>query len=102
MGNPIKNLGDYNIVREALQAVGGSKEILFKNIGDTAVIKATPKILLKGVVIGSAITVGVIGFSYLGYKGYRLLKVRKQKIENEPALKKELFEVIEAETSSES
>lgn len=99
MGNPIQNLGDYNIVREALQAVGGNKEILYKSIGDTAVAKAAPKIFRKGTFIGSAITAGLIGFSYLGYKGYSFLKDRKQKIENEPALKQEFNAIFETELS---
>ena len=97
MRNPIQNLGDYNIVREALQAVGGSKDILYRKIGDTAVSKAAPKIFRSGALIGSAITVGLIGTVSLGHKGYCLLKDRKQKIENEPALKKEFDEAIEAE-----
>lgn len=100
MGNPIQNLGDYNIVREALQAVGGNKEILYKSIGDTAVAKAAPKIFRKGTLIGSAITAGLIGASFLGYKGYAFLRDRRQKIENEPALKKEFAEAIETEASS--
>ena len=50
------------------------------SVGDTAVFKAVPKILLKGGVIGSAITAIVVGLSYLGYKGYHFLKDRKQKL----------------------
>lgn len=99
MGNPIQNLGDYNIVREALQAAGGNKEILYKSIGDTAVAKAAPKIFLKGGFTGSVITALLFGGSYLGYKGYFFLKDRKQKIENEPALKQEFIETFEAELS---
>jgi len=98
MSNPIENLGDYNKVREALQASGGRLETLYNDIGDTAVSEATPKILLIGVVIGIAIT----AVSYLGYKGYCFWKDRKQKIENEPALKKEFIEAVEAETGTES
>jgi hypothetical protein len=95
MRNPIENLGDYNKAREALQEVGGSLEILYKNIGDTAVSKAAPKLLFKGGVIGASL----LGIVFAGYKGICFIKDRKQKIENEPALKKEFFEAIEAESS---
>jgi hypothetical protein len=50
------------------------------SVGDTAFFKAAPKILLKGGVIGSAITASFVGLSYLGYKGYHFLKDRKQKL----------------------
>ena len=93
--NPIENLGDYNVVREALQAAGGSKATLYKRIGDTAVSKATPKLLLIGGAIG-------FGIYHFGKKGIGFIKGRKQKIENEPALKKEFAEAIEVETSIKS
>jgi len=88
MRNPIENLGDYNKAREALQEVGGSLEILYKNIGDTAVSKAAPKLLFKGGVIGASL----LGIVFAGYKGICFIKDRKQ-------LKKEFFEAIEAESS---
>ena len=93
MKNPIENLGDYNKVREDLQAAGGCIETLYKNIGDTAVSKATPGIFLAG----SLLTVAGIVVIFIGYKGVCFLKDRKQKIENEPALKKEFIEAIEEE-----
>lgn len=95
MRNPIENLGDYNKVREELQAVGGSLETLYKRIGDTAVSKAAPKLLLKGGVIGA----GLVSVAYAGYRSICSIKVRKQKIQNEPLLKKEFVETIEAEVS---
>lgn len=98
MGNPIENLGDYNRAREDLQAVGGSLERLYKKVGDTAVSKATPKLLLKGGVMG----VGGVGLVstmlFIGYKGVQFMKERKQKIENEPTLKKEFIETLEIAT----
>lgn len=100
MRNPIYNLGDYNKVRIDLQTVGGRLESLYKNVGETAVAKAAPKLLLKGCLIGMGITVGIFGAAYGGYKGYCLLKDRKQKIKNEPALKKEFSEALEAEIKS--
>jgi hypothetical protein len=77
-------------VREALQAVGGSKETLYKNIGDTAIYKAAPKLLLCGGLIAASII-------FLGKKGVDFVKDRKRKIENEPALKKEFLNAIETE-----
>lgn len=96
MKNRIENFGDYNKVREDLQAVGGNAETLYKSIGDTAVSKATPKLLVTGGVIGASL-VGIV--VYAGYKGSCFMKDRKQKIENEPGLKKEFVNTIEAETS---
>ena len=93
MRNPIENLGDYNKAREALQAAGGSLGTLYKSVGDTAVSKAAPKLLFKGGVIGASL----LGIAYVGYKGICFMKDRKQKIENEPVLKKEFVEAIEAE-----
>lgn len=95
MRNPIENLGDYNKVRESLQAAGGCMETLYKSVGDTAVSKAAPKLLLKGGLIG----VVLCGIAYFGHKGSCFMKDRKQKIENEPALKKVFIEAIEAESS---
>ena len=96
MGNPIKNLGDYNKAREDLQSVGGCLDSLYKDIGDTAVAKAAPKLLLEGALIGASILAGILGVAYGGYKGYCFLKDRMQKIKNEPALKKVFIETIEA------
>lgn len=95
MRNPIENLGDYNKVREALQAAGGCKETLYKSIGDTAVSKATPKLLL----VGGLIATGLISIVHFGNKGINFIKERKRKIENEPALKKEFFETIQVAPS---
>ena len=95
MRNPIGNLGDYNIARDALKAAEGSWEILYNSIGDTAVSKAAPKLLFKGGLIGA----GLFGIACVGYKGFCFIKDRKKKMENEPALKKEFVEEIEAESS---
>lgn len=96
MRNPIENFGDYNKAREALKAVNGCWETLYKNIGDTAVAKATPKLLLKGGWIGASITAGILGVTYGLYKWNCFLKDRRNKIENEPALKQEFADAIEA------
>ncbi len=86
--NPIENLGDYNKVREDLQAAGGNLFALYKSIGDTAVIKAAPKLLLEGIAIG---VVGLASFN----KCVGLMKTRKQKIEKEPELKKKFAKALE-------
>ncbi len=91
MGNLIDNLGDYNKVRIDLQNAGGSMEKLYKNIGDTAVAEATPGLLLAG----GAIVATVIGIVKLGKKGIMFMKDRKEKIKNEPALKKEFVKAVE-------
>lgn len=85
--NPIENLGDYNRVREDLQAAGGNLAALYKSIGDTAVIKAAPKLLLGG------ITIGVVGLASFN-KCVHFMKTRKQKIEKEPELKKEFVKEL--------
>ena len=95
MKNPIKNLGDYNIVREDLQAVGGSLENLYKNISENAVLNATPKLMLKGGVIATSF----LSIAYVGHKGLCFIKNRKQKIENELVLNEEFVETINTEVS---
>ena len=97
MGNPIDNLGDYNKVRIDLQNAGGSKEKLYKDIGDTAVAEAAPVIFLAG----GAFVLGVIGIVKLGMKGIMFMKDRKKKIKNEPSLKREFMEVVENELKKE-
>lgn len=91
MGSRIENLGDYNKVRLDLQAVGGNLEELYKEVGDTAVAKAAPKLLLEGGAIGVGIGVAI-------YKGIHFIKDRKLKIKNEPKLKKKFVETIKTES----
>lgn len=97
MGNPIANLGDYNIARDLVKEAGGSWDTVYNNIGKTAVAKAAPKILFKGGFIGA----GIIGLVWAGCETSRFMKDRKQLIENEPALKKQFAEAIEAESPME-
>jgi hypothetical protein len=94
MRNPIENLGDYNKVRIDLQNANGSLEKLYKNIGDTAVAKAAPRLLLTG----GAIAAGLYGIAQIGKKGIQFMKDRKEKIINEPALKEEFAKAVEYET----
>ncbi|MCL2665076.1 MAG: hypothetical protein FWE82_05635 [Defluviitaleaceae bacterium] len=91
MGNPINNLGDYNLVRIDLQAEGGSKEELYKSIGDIAVAKAAPILMA----VGGLIAIGIIGGIQYGKKAICFMKERKQKIKNEPEIKKEFFKALE-------
>lgn len=97
MGSRIENLGDYNEVRKQLQAVGGNLDILYKNIEDTAVAKAAPKLMLEGgaIAVGGLATLGSLIFA--GYKGILFIKDRKLKIKNEPALKKKFAETMKDE-----
>jgi hypothetical protein len=90
MGNPIANLGDYNLAREALKMFNGNWAALYKDIGDTAVANAAPGLMVKG----GLITIGLAGVGYGGYKGFHFLKKRIQKINAEPELKKKFFAAI--------
>ena len=68
---------------------------LYDAIGENAVNKATPKLLLKGGIGGSIATASLIGLVYVGSKGYKALKKRKEAKQAEPALQKELEKAIE-------
>ena len=92
MGNPLTNLGDYNVARDLVKAAGGKWDIVYNNIGKTFVAKATPKLLLKGGFIGA----GIIGLAWVGREVSRFMNERKQLIENEPALKNEFIEILDA------
>jgi len=88
MNNPLDNLGDYNKVRIDLQKAGGNMDKLYKEVGDTAVAKAAPAILL----IGAGIA---LGLAYLGKKGIESIKNRRAKIKNEASLKEKFFKATE-------
>lgn len=89
MRNPIENLGDYNVVRDALKAEGGNADKLFSKIGDNAVAKAAPMLQLKGGIFGSLVTV-ILVFGCI--KVWQAIGKRKLAIKNEPNLKAELFD----------
>lgn len=91
MRNPINNLGDYNTVIKDLKAADGCLEILYKNIGDAAILKATPKIQLKTGLMCGAITLVTIGVCYFGYKNYQFLKYQKNVKKIEPTLKEDFI-----------
>ena len=97
----IENLGDYNDLRILLQKFEGDKEKLFKYIGDTAVAKESPKLMIKGGFIGGAIVLVGGGIIWVGKKGYNYLKDRRTKIENEPLLREELDKMIDGELAEE-
>lgn len=46
----IDNLGDYNIVRDALYEHDGDAKKLFKDIGDTAVAEKRPELMKEGAI----------------------------------------------------
>lgn len=87
MGYPLDNLGDYNRARIDLQAKNGDLDALYKDVGDTAVAKATPGLILLGATMG-------IGLWNLGKKGIHFMRDRRQKLKNEPALKEKFVETI--------
>lgn len=94
MGSRIENLGDYNKMRLDLQAMGGNLADLYKEVGDIAVAKAAPKLILEGgaIAVGGLILLG--GLAIVGYKGICFMKDRKLKIKNEPILKEKFAETI--------
>lgn len=92
MGNPLDNLGDYAKINDDLKLFDGSKEKLYQSIADTAVSKATPKLLVEGGVI----TALLFGLSYASYKGICFMRERKMKIECEPVLKRQFFESVDS------
>lgn len=83
MSYPKDNLGDYSKVVEDLKNFGGDILKLYEHIGDTAVEKKRPYIMMEGGVIVLAIA-GSIKLCKLCYDSY---KKRKSLIKNEPALK---------------
>ena len=96
----INNLGDYGKITKDLKAAGGSARILYKSIGDTAIAKASPKLLLKGGGIGAG-ALALLGLAvYGGYKLKNYLSGRKQIIESEPALIEEFIQVVENDVSA--
>lgn len=93
MGNPLVNLGDYNIARDALKAAGGSWDKLYKSIGKTAVFKTAPFLLLAGGIIWK-------GSEWTIKKAQGFIKERRRLIENEPALKEEFVNAFEGVATS--
>ena len=45
MRNQIENLGDYNRLKIDLQEKDGDLDALYKEVGDTAVAKAAPRLI---------------------------------------------------------
>jgi hypothetical protein len=98
MKNPIANLGDYGTITKDLKLFNGCKNALYDSIGNTAVAKATPSLLLKGGIIGA----GVLAIAYGSFKAIRFMQHRKQLIQNEPVLKNEFIETFKTEQPKES
>lgn len=95
MAYPLDNLGDYNVVRNALKETNGNAEILFQNIGSTAVAKERPQIFKDGCLTGIGIGVGICSIIYVGYS-YCKNKINEKKALNaEPKLREELTKTIE-------
>ena len=92
MGWPLDNLGDYNDVRMDLQAFNGCKDALYKAIGDNAIAKAAPSLLVKGGLVGGAV---VAGLSLTAYVANKLYKNKKKAIQEEPTLKAAFEEMVD-------
>lgn len=95
--NPINNLGDYNKVRIDLQNAGGNRDVLYKKIGETFVAREAPKLITIGAVGATVVLTGCAGLVLLGTKISSSLKSRKDKLKNEPELKKEFEKALENE-----
>mgnify|MGYP006883339591 CR=1 FL=1 len=95
MAYPLDNLGNYNIVRNALKEADGNAENLFKKIGDTAVAEASPEIFKDGCLTGIGIGVGICSVIYAGYSYYKNKKNEKKALNAELKLKEELTKTIE-------
>jgi len=95
MAYPLDNLGDYNVVRNALKEANGIAEILFQNIGATAVAKERPKIFKDGCLTGIGIGVGICSIIYGGYNYCKNKMNEKKALNAEPKLREELTKTIE-------
>lgn len=95
MAYPLDNLGDYNVVRNALKETNGNAKILFQNIGAATVAKESPRIFKDGCLTGIGIGVGICSVIYVGYRYYKNKKNEKEALNAEPKLKKELTKTVE-------
>ena len=95
MAYPLDNLGDYNVVRNALKEANGNAETLFQNIGSTAVAKERPKIFKDGCLTGIGIGVGICAIIYGGYSYCKNKMNEKKALNAEPKLREELTKTIE-------
>ena len=102
MKNPIGNLGDYGTITKDLKLFNGCKKALYDSIGNTAVAKAAPSLLLKGGFIGAGALAILGGIAFGGYKTICFMRNRKLLIDNEPNLKKEFIETIKVDESEEA
>ena len=94
MKNPIANLGDYNIARDALKAFGGNWKALYDSIGKDAVAKASAR-LQKGVlkvIIALLVALGL-------YKGGRFCWNKISKNKNSVELKAKFLKTIKCALS---
>ena len=93
----LDNLGDYNIVRDALHERGGDAARLFREIGETAVAKERPAILWEGACYA---TLGILlleTVAFLGIEGYHIISRKngdKKMIQREDTLRDEFSETL--------
>ncbi len=95
MAYPLDNLGDYNVVRNALKEANGNADILYQEIGDTAVAKAKPQIFKDGCLTGTGIGLGIGFIIFGGYSYYKNKKNEKEAVKAESKLKEEFTKTIE-------
>jgi len=94
----IENLGDYNKVREELQAVGDNLSALYKKVGDIAVAQNAPKLRLQGVMLTLA-GEGILG---IGGWGIHQIKKRKKLLAEEAELRKKFTSTVKAVVENET
>lgn len=83
---PLENLGDYSIVVEELHNFGGDAAELYKSKADMAVAQNTPRLLIRGGLIGG-VAVLVIGLStQVVTKVVRYTKERKKLLDKQVQL----------------
>ncbi len=76
MSYPLDNLGDYNLVRDDLKACDGSRDALYKSIGDEAIKKSAPVIALLAIGAYEGIKKALKGLDELTNKNEKLVHTK--------------------------
>jgi len=95
MRNPITNLGDYNIARDALKMFGGNWRALYDSIGKYAVSRSSTRLQAKGglkTIIALLVAWGL-------YKGGRFCWNKMRKGKNSEELKSKFLKKIKSALS---
>ena len=91
----IENLGDYNEVRIDLKNFGGNKEALYNSIGKKAVVKAAPKFLALGGLVGAVLGGRIRSAIWSIRKCDVCIKDRKERSESEADNKEEFDKMLD-------